>query len=331
MVNSRNFHTEFAEEYIENLKHVLNITGYNAMNKDCITWWTLRRSQYTSGVDFVNSFRDTITKVSKRVDINPLLLRQVLLYEIREDNPTMVASKHSSFDDKYANSTDFDISEFYKLCNDLTTELETVQTLHAVATISKDTKNNNNSDSWPLKNRPPRGPPGSTNKWITDWIEGPNQCTPQGCCAFCGKPGHVAKDCLHLNYEKHSPGWKPIKGLWCSYPWRNRDNLKGSKPADWNFDNRIRKDGSSSPLDVPPIPNHNLLTSSFSSSSTLNQVPITSSKNVDSYATIASRDHNQSLVMHQELINNSHNLNNKNLLLLRCKICLITIRKVMHL
>lgn len=75
MVNFRNFRVEFADEYIENLKHVLNITGYNAMNKDYITWWTLRRSQYTSGVDYVNSFRDTITKVSKRININPLLLR----------------------------------------------------------------------------------------------------------------------------------------------------------------------------------------------------------------------------------------------------------------
>jgi hypothetical protein len=64
--------------------------------------------------------------VSKRIDINPLLLRQVLLYKIREDNPTIVTSKHSSFDKKYTNSTDFDISEFYKLYNDLTIELETV-------------------------------------------------------------------------------------------------------------------------------------------------------------------------------------------------------------
>jgi hypothetical protein len=69
------------------------------------------------------------------------------LYKIREDNPIIVASKYSSFDKKYANSTNFDISEFYKLCNDLTTELEIVQILYTVATISKDTKNNNNSDS----------------------------------------------------------------------------------------------------------------------------------------------------------------------------------------
>jgi hypothetical protein len=61
------------------------------------------------------------------------------------------------------------------------------------------------------------------------------------------------------------------------------------KLADWNFDNRIRKDGSSSPLEVPPIPNHNASTSSSSSSSTLNQIPITSSNNIDPHATIAGR------------------------------------------
>jgi hypothetical protein len=37
----------------------------------------------------------------------------------------MVASKHSSFNEKYVKTTDFDISEFYKLCTDLITELET--------------------------------------------------------------------------------------------------------------------------------------------------------------------------------------------------------------
>jgi hypothetical protein len=37
MVTSRNFRIDFADEYIENLKNVLNVTGYNAMNKDCVT------------------------------------------------------------------------------------------------------------------------------------------------------------------------------------------------------------------------------------------------------------------------------------------------------
>jgi hypothetical protein len=37
MVTSRNFRIEFADEYIENLKNVLNVTGYNAMKKDCVT------------------------------------------------------------------------------------------------------------------------------------------------------------------------------------------------------------------------------------------------------------------------------------------------------
>jgi uncharacterized protein (UPF0297 family) len=37
IVISRNFRIEFANEYIENLKNVLNVTGYNAINKDCVT------------------------------------------------------------------------------------------------------------------------------------------------------------------------------------------------------------------------------------------------------------------------------------------------------
>jgi hypothetical protein len=37
----------------------------------------------------------------------------------------MVVLKHSSFDEKYVKTTDFDISEFYKLCTNLITGLET--------------------------------------------------------------------------------------------------------------------------------------------------------------------------------------------------------------
>jgi hypothetical protein len=78
-------------------------------------------------MDYINLFRDTVTKTSKRIEINLVLLRQVLLYEIRDNNPIIVASKHSSFNEKYAKTADFDISEFYKLCTDLITELETFQ------------------------------------------------------------------------------------------------------------------------------------------------------------------------------------------------------------
>jgi hypothetical protein len=37
IVTSRNFRIDFADKYIKNLKNVLNVTSYNAMNKDCVT------------------------------------------------------------------------------------------------------------------------------------------------------------------------------------------------------------------------------------------------------------------------------------------------------
>ncbi|OKO98596.1 Retrovirus-related Pol polyprotein from transposon TNT 1-94 [Penicillium subrubescens] len=307
---SRRTPTQFADEYIGALKETLNKTGYHAAIKDCVAWWETRRSQFTSGIEFLTAFRDRYAKTAQKMVTPPFLIAGVLLHEIRGDIPTMIVARHTNNDRIYANPEDFKDVDLHKLFNELENELESAE-LHSItaASIDKASSNNpnpnasnsnagnlgrfNNSEYWPLKNTPPRGKGANIGKWIEEWKNSEPQTTPNGCCTFCGRL-HMVRVCAHISIEHRAPDWKPVKGIWVSYPWKHRDNMNGPKPDNWNliYDNRIRKDGTSKPYPnmsaanttpaaaVPPLPTPMApkpsTTASTQPSTTLPQLPLIS-------------------------------------------------------
>jgi reverse transcriptase-like protein len=266
LVESRNFRCDFADEYIEALKQALDATGYNAARYDCTNFLQLERSQFTTASDFVRALRDAYAKLAQRITMSPFLVIQKLLYGIAEDNHSLVAAKHSTFHERYSNPNSIDSLALFKLFNDILNELRTDETLLATAAVNNDrvqqnnkNQNQNQSEYLPLKNAPPKTM--SPWKWVQEWLNGANQKTPNGLCAFCGRPGHEAKTCAHLSVDHRPPNWRPVKGIWVNFPWRNRDCINSPPPENWRkfYDNRVRRDGTT--------PNQQPVSPSLSSSS----------------------------------------------------------------
>ncbi|OKO92311.1 hypothetical protein PENSUB_12873 [Penicillium subrubescens] len=137
----RPYRCDFADEYIEALKKTFKKTGYLAASADCVTLWTIRRNQYSTNSEFEEAFRDQYAKLGQRVTISPFFLSQVVLHEIRYDNPTLVTVEHAIYDRTYTNAEDFSAKDLLRLFNNLIRELQNVENSHAAASI----KNPNSS------------------------------------------------------------------------------------------------------------------------------------------------------------------------------------------
>lgn len=116
------------------------MTGYLAASANCVTLWTIRRNQYSTNSEFVEAFRDQYAKLDQRVTISPFFLSQVVLHEIRYDNPALVTVEHAIYDRTYTNAEDFS-AKLLKFLNNLLRELQNVEASHAAASI----KNTNSS------------------------------------------------------------------------------------------------------------------------------------------------------------------------------------------
>jgi len=136
----------------------------------------------------VKALRDTYAKLAQRVKIQPFIVIQKLLHGITEDHHTLVASKHSTFHEKYSDANAIDSVVLFKLFNDILNELRTDETLLAAASVKNQQQNpsknqnqqnsnhagnaNNNSEFLLLKNIPPKTT--TPWKWVLEWINGAN-------------------------------------------------------------------------------------------------------------------------------------------------------------
>lgn len=81
----------YADEYIEALKQTLKKNAYVAVSRDCAKIWNIRRNQHSTGSEFMEAFRKQYVKLDLRVTVPPFFLSQVVMHEVRYEDPTMVS------------------------------------------------------------------------------------------------------------------------------------------------------------------------------------------------------------------------------------------------
>lgn len=146
LVQTSHCRHDFADEYIALLKKVLDFTGYTAASRDIVAFWNLRRSKFSSPTEFVSAFRDTYAKMEERVPISPAIVGQILLHEIESDNPTMIATRHSAYEKRFAKMDDFKAKDLFTLFNEVLNELRKLETMFAAVSVASSNTNNGNKN-----------------------------------------------------------------------------------------------------------------------------------------------------------------------------------------